>query len=65
MVKYAGAGISALIAWAQDKLFPPVAIKAKIDASTPPESVPANGTGVVEFRGHDDIYEMEWDILVR
>ena len=65
VVKYAGAGISALIAWAQDKFFPPVSIKAKVDASAPPESVPPNATGVVEFRGHDGIYEMEWDILVR
>ena len=65
VVKFAGAGISALIGWATDKVFPPVAIKAKIDASTPPESVPANATGVVEFRGHDGIYEMEWDVLVR
>jgi hypothetical protein len=65
VVKYAGAGIGALIAWAQDKFFPPVSIKAKVDASAPPESVPPNATGVVEFRGHDGIYEMEWDILVR
>jgi hypothetical protein len=65
VVKYAGAGISALIGWAKDKLFPPVAIKAKVDASAPPESVPPNATGVVEFRGHDGIYEMEWDIVVR
>jgi hypothetical protein len=65
VVKYAGAGISALIGWAKDKVFPPVAIKAKVDASAPPESVPPNATGVVEFRGHDGIYEMEWDILVR
>src|SRR5262245_31828485 len=49
---------------AQDKLFLPVAIKAKVDASTPPENVPPNGTGVAEFRGHDGIYEIEWDILV-
>lgn len=65
VVKYAGAGISALIGWAKDKYFPPVAIKATIDASTSPETVPPNATGVAEFRGHDGIYEMEWDILVR
>lgn len=64
-VKYAGSAVSALIGWAQDKMFPPMAIKLKIDASTPPENVPANATGVAEFRGHDGIYEMEWDILVR
>lgn len=64
-VKYAGAAVSALIGWAKDKFFPPVAIKAKIDASTPPDNVPPNATGVLEFRGHDGIYEMEWDILVR
>lgn len=64
-VKFAGAAVSALIGWSQDKYFPPVAIKATIDANTPPETVPPNATGVVEFRGHDGIYEMEWDILVR
>jgi hypothetical protein len=65
MVKFAGAMVSGLIAWSKDKFFPPVAIKTKIDANTPPESVPPNATGVVEFRGHDGIYEMEWDVLVR
>lgn len=64
-IKYGGAAVSALIGLAQDKLFPPVAINAKIDASTPSENVPANATGVAEFRGHDGIYEMEWDIVVR
>ena len=64
-VKYTGSAISALVGWAQDKYFPPVAINVKIDASTPTENVPANATGVAEFRGHDGIYEMEWDILVR
>lgn len=65
VVKFAGAAVNALLAWAKDKFFPPVAINAKINASTPPETVPLNGSGVVEFRGHDGIYEMEWDILVR
>ncbi len=64
-VKYAGAAVSALIGWAQDKFFPPVAIKATIDASSPSGTVPPNATGVAEFRGHDGIYELEWDILVR
>jgi len=64
-VKFVGSSIAALISWSQDKFFPPVAIKAKIDASTPPENVPANATGVAEFRGHDGLYQMEWDILVR
>ncbi len=64
VVKYAGAAVSALIAWAKDKFFPPVAIKTKIDASVPPGTVPPGATGVVEFRGHDGIYEMEWDIVV-
>lgn len=65
VVKYGGAAISALIAWAKDKFFPPVPIKAKVDASVPPGTVPPNATGIVEFRGHDGIYEMQWDILVR
>jgi hypothetical protein len=65
IVKFAGAAVNALIAWAKDKFFPPVAINVKFNGSTEPETVPANGTGVVEFRGHDGIYEMEWDILVR
>lgn len=64
-VKYAGVAIGKLIEWSKDKFFPPVAINAKIDASTPPGNVPPNGFGVAEFRGHDGIYEMEWDILVR
>jgi hypothetical protein len=64
-VKFAGAAIGALIDWSKDKLFPPVAIKAKIDASTAPGNVPENGAGTAEFRGHDGIYEMEWDIIVR
>ncbi|WP_156041847.1 hypothetical protein [Bradyrhizobium sp. URHD0069] len=64
-VKFAGAAVSALIGWSKDKFFPPVAIKAKINASTPPETVPPNGSGVAEFRAHDGIYEMKWDILVR
>src|SRR6266436_2851642 len=64
-VKFAGAAVSALIDWSKDKFFPPIAIKAKIDASTPPETVPPNAFGVAEFRAHDGIYEMEWDILVR
>jgi hypothetical protein len=64
-VKFAGAAIGALIDWSKDKLFPPVAIKAKIDASTAPGNVPTNGAGTAEFRGHDGIYEMEWDIIVR
>lgn len=55
----------ALIDWARDKVFSPVPVRAKIDASAPPETVPANATGVAEFRGYDGIYEMEWDILVR
>lgn len=65
VVKFGGAAVNALLAWAKDKFFPPVAINAKINASTPPDTVPLNGSGVVEFRGHDGIYEMEWDIVVR
>lgn len=64
-IKVVEVGVSALIGWSEDKVFPPVAIKAKIDASTPPDTVPANASGMAEFRGHDGIYEMEWDILVR
>lgn len=64
-IKFGGDAISALIGWAQDKLFAPVPINAKIDASSPPETVPPNASGVAEFRGHGGIYEMEWDILVR
>lgn len=64
-IKFGGDAISALIGWSQDKMFAPVPIKLKIDASTPPETVPPNASGVAEFRGHDGIYEMEWDILVR
>jgi len=65
VVKFAGDAVGGLLAEAQDKFFPPVKINAKIDANTPPETVPPSATGVVEFRGHDGIYEMEWDILVR
>lgn len=65
VVKFGGAAVSALLTWARDKMFPPVAIKATIDAATPAETVPPFATGVVEFRGHDGIYEMEWDVLVR
>lgn len=64
-VKFAGGLVSALIDWSQDKFFPPVAIKAKIDASSPAGTVPPNGAGKAEFRGHDGIYEMDWDIVVR
>lgn len=64
-VKFAGAAVSALIDWSKDKFFAPVAIKTKIDASTPVGTVPQNASGVAEFRGHDGIYEMEWDIVVR
>lgn len=64
-VKYAGDAVGALVGWAQDKFFPPIEVKAVIDASSPPETVPPNATGVAEFRAHDGIYEMEWDILVR
>jgi hypothetical protein len=64
-VKFAGSAISALIDWSKDKFFPPVAIKMKIDASTAPGNVPANAFGKAEFRGHDGIYEMDWDIVVR
>jgi hypothetical protein len=65
VVQYAGVAIGKLIDWSKDKFFPPVEIKATIDASTPPGNVPPNAFGVAEFRGHDGIYEMEWDILVR
>jgi hypothetical protein len=64
-VKFAGSAISALIDWSKDKFFAPVAIKTKIDASTAPGNVPANAFGTAEFRGHDGIYEMDWDIIVR
>ncbi len=64
-VKFAGAAIGALIDWSKDKFFAPVAIKVKIDASTAPGNVPANAFGTAEFRGHDGIYEMDWDIIVR
>jgi len=64
-VKFAGQGIMALVEWSRDKFFEPVKINAKFDASAAPETVPPNASGVLEFRGHDGIYEMEWDILVR
>lgn len=62
--KTGDSAIMALVGWSQDKFFPPVAINAKFDASAPSGTVPAGGEGVAEFRGHDGIYEMEWEVVV-
>jgi hypothetical protein len=63
-IKFGEYVLNQLVSWSQDKYFPPMAVKAKFDASTEPEGAPPVATGVVSTVGHGGTYELEWDILL-
>jgi hypothetical protein len=62
VIKFGPDLINALISWQTDKFFSPMKVETKIDATDPANN--AGATGKVEFRGHDGLYEVEWDVVV-